>query len=356
MLSSSAPAQQNEREGRCKTFDLSRFIKDIDPRLMPRSSDFSPALVLHGGAGTIPQDDDPSRIAMHKEGLQAALRSGQEALAKGASALDVVQVVICSLEDHPCFNAGHGAVFTANKTHELDAALMCGRTRSCGAVAGVSRVRHPIRLARGVMEKSRHVFLIGQGAHQFAQTLGIEMVDPSFFDTPQRLRAYEKAHLRHTQQPQSEPAEDEKKGTVGAVVLDKAGHLAAGTSTGGITYKSFGRIGDTPIIGAGTFADNQSCAVSCTGTGEEYIRYNVAHELSARMRYLGESVQEAAEHLVHKVLSPGDGGLIAIDAKGEIAMPFNTLGMYRGCADLKGRFEIEIWGARPGAAAVPMDH
>lgn len=323
---------------------------------MVRSSDFSPVLVLHGGAGTIPQDDDPGRIALHQEGLEAALRLGQEALAKGAPALDVVQDVICALEEHPCFNAGHGAVFTANKTHELDASIMCGRTKSCGAVAGVSRVRNPIRLARGVMEQSRHVFLIGDGAHQFGEKLGVEMVEPSFFDTPQRLLSYQKAHQRHMQAPHSDPAEDEKKGTVGAVVLDTQGNLAAGTSTGGITYKSFGRIGDTPIIGAGTFADNQSCAVSCTGTGEEYIRHTIAHELSARMRYLGESVEQAAEHLVRKVLSPGDGGLIAVDAQGRVAMPFNTLGMYRGCADLEGRFEIKIWGAAPGAAAVPMDH
>lgn len=323
---------------------------------MSKRPEAFPVLVLHGGAGTIPKDDDPQRIAAHKAGLERALRQGQQALEKGACAVDVVETVVRILEDDPCFNAGRGAVYTASKTHELDAAIMNGRDRSCGAVAGVSTVRSPITLARKVMEESRHVFLIGQGAQTFAQKMGVEMVEPSFFDTPHRLAAYEKAHLRHTQRPESDPADDEKKGTVGAVVLDRYGCLAAGTSTGGLTYKLFGRVGDTPMVGAGTYADNETCAVSCTGTGEEYIRHTIAHELSARMRYLGESVTQAANHLVRNVLSPGDGGLIAVDRNGEVAMPFNTMGMYRGCADLRGRFEVKIWGAAPGAARPPMDH
>lgn len=319
-------------------------------------SRFTPALVLHGGAGTIPQDDLPERIAAHRRALTHALQHGQSALERGESALDIVEAVICLLEDDPCFNAGKGAVYTASKSHELDAAIMLGDGRRCGAVAGLSKVRNPIKLARKVLECSRHVMMVGQGAHEFARLQGVEMVEPSFFDSPHRLAAYQKAHLRHLQAPDSEPAEDEKKGTVGAVVLDRQGQLAAGTSTGGLTYKSFGRVGDTPLIGAGTFADQESCAVSCTGTGEEYIRYAIAQDLSARMRYLGESLQEAAEHQIHKVLRPGDGGLIAIDRRGNVAMPFNTLGMYRGCADLQGRFEVEIWGAAEGAAAPPMDH
>lgn len=319
-------------------------------------SDFTPALALHGGAGTIPQDDNPERIAAHRNALTQALQQGQAALGRGASALDIVEEVICLLEEDPCFNAGKGSVYTARKSHELDAAIMLGDGRRCGAVAGLSEVRNPIKLARKVLECSRHVMMVGEGAQAFARLHGIEMVDPSFFDSPHRLAAYEKAHLRHLQAPQTEPAEDEKKGTVGAVVLDGKGQLAAGTSTGGLTYKSYGRVGDTPLIGAGTFADQASCAVSCTGTGEEYIRYAIAQDLSARMRYLGESLKEAAEHQIFRVLRPGDGGLIAIDRRGNIAMPFNTLGMYRGCADLQGRFEVQIWGAAQGAAAPPMDH
>lgn len=323
---------------------------------MTKPRDYVPVVVLHGGAGTIPQDDDPQRIAAHKDALERALRLGHEALAQGVSAVEIVQRVVCSLEDDPCFNAGYGAVYTARKTHELDAAIMSGEERSCGAIAAVSRVRNPIVLARKVMEQSEHVFLVGRGAEAFGEQAGVTMVEPSYFDTPQRLAAFERAHRRHTQNPEQPPFEDEKKGTVGAVVLDQQGRLAAGTSTGGLTYKSFGRVGDTPMVGAGTYADKETCAVSCTGTGEEYIRHSIAHELSARMRYLGESVTQAAKHLVHEVLSPGDGGLIAVDAQGNVAMPFNTLGMYRGRADLQGRFEVKIWGAAPGAAPTPMDH
>lgn len=338
------------------TLTPGKELDESTPAFMTNRRDFSPVVVLHGGAGTIPQDDDPQRIAAHQKGLQDALKLGQEALAQGVPAVEIVERVVRSLEEDPCFNAGYGAVFTAQKSHELDAAIMCGESKKCGAIAGVSRVRNPIELAGKVMRESRHVFLVGEGAQSFGEKVGVEMVQPSFFDTPHRLAAYEKAHLRHTQRPHSEPADDEKKGTVGAVVLDKMGNLAAGTSTGGLTYKSFGRVGDTPMIGAGTYANNQTCAVSCTGTGEEYIRHSIAYDLSARMQYLGESLQEAAEHLIFRVLKPGDGGLIAVDAQGNIAMPFNTLGMYRGMADLQGRFEVKIWEPAPGAAATPMDH
>lgn len=300
-----------------------------------------PGLVIHGGAGAIPKDLDPSRVAGYQHSMNAALTAGHQALAQGKEALDIVELVIRLMEDDPLFNAGKGAVLTANKTHELDASIMCGQTMSCGAVAGVTTVRHPITLARKVMTETRHVLLAGQGAEAFAELVGVERVDPSYFLAPGRMEAYERAKARF--EANAKPADEEKKGTVGVVVLDKKGQLAAGTSTGGLTYKKHGRVGDSPIVGAGTYAERHTCAVSCTGTGEEYIRHAVAHEVSARMRLAGESVEQAASYVIHKVLKEGDGGLIAIDHQGNVAMPFNTKGMFRGTANLRGRFEVRIW-------------
>lgn len=292
----------------------------------------------------IPRGWDPAKIKLYQASLREALRTGQQALVQGQRALDVVELVIRLLEDDPLFNAGKGAVLTAKKTHELDASIMCGQTLRCGAVAGVTTVRHPISLARKVMDETRHVLLAGSGAESFADQVGIERVDPSFFFAPGRLEAYERAKARLEQEGVSKPADDEKKGTVGAVVLDQDGNLAAGTSTGGLTYKQYGRVGDSPIVGAGTYADNQTCAVSCTGTGEEFIRHAVAHEISARMRLAGETVQQAAQFVVQKVLKPEDGGVIAIDHRGNVAMPFNTSAMFRGRATLQGPLEVAVWG------------
>lgn len=306
------------------------------------SNSIVPGLAIHGGAGKIPRDWAPAKVEAYKSSLQRALLIGQDALAKGQDALDVVERVIRFLEDDPRFNAGKGAVLTANKTHELDASIMCGRTSRCGAVAGVTTVRHPISLARKVMDETRHVLLAGQGAEAFASVVGVERVEPSYFLAPGRVEAYEKAKARY-EQGSSALADDEKKGTVGAVVLDQKGNLAAGTSTGGLTYKQYGRVGDSPIVGAGTFANNQTCAVSCTGTGEEYIRNAVAHEVSARMRLAGESVEQAASHVIHQVLQPGDGGLIALDHRGNIAMPFNTSAMFRGSVRLQGAPRVGVW-------------
>lgn len=292
----------------------------------------------------IPRDWDPVKVKAYQASLRGALVAGKEALAQGREALDVVELVIRLLEDDPRFNAGKGAVLTANKTHELDASIMCGRTLRCGAVAGVTTVRNPISLARKVMDETRHVLLAGPGAEAFADLVGVERVDPSYFLAPGRMEAYERAKAR-IEQSGTKIADDEKKGTVGAVVLDNKGHLAAGTSTGGLTYKKHGRVGDSPIVGAGTYADDRTCAVSCTGTGEEYIRHAVAHEISARMRLAGETVQQAAQFVIHKVLKPEDGGLIAIDHRGNVAMPFNTSAMFRGRANLQGVQEVAIWDA-----------
>lgn len=312
----------------------------------PSSSDFIPGIVIHAGAGSLPRDIDPALAEDFRASLRSALKLGQQALAEGQAALDIVERVVRHLEEDPHFNAGRGSVYTANKDHELDASIMCGQTLACGAVAGVKTVKHPISLARKVMQDTRHVLLAGPGAEAFADLAGVERVANSYFDTPSRLKAYQKAKARYEKRAteQSPAADDEKKGTVGAAVLDQQGRLAAGTSTGGLTYKKHGRVGDSPIVGAGTYADKRSCALSCTGTGEEYIRHAIAHEVSAQMRIGGKSLKEAADHAIHKVLKAGDGGLVAIDARGNIAMPFNTQGMFRGAANLRGRFEIGIWG------------
>ena len=294
------------------------------------------AIALHGGAGVIPRSTDEESRAQHLESLTRALTLGRDLLRDGADSLDVVEQVVRLLEDDPQFNAGRGAVFTHDGTHELDASIMDGRTLACGAVTGVRTVKNPISLARRVMEETPHVFLATDGAEEFATDMGVERVDPSYFFTERRRRQLDDA-LEKDGKP------SRGGGTVGAVALDVHGNLAAATSTGGTTSKRWGRVGDSPVIGAGTYADNRTCAVSCTGTGEEFIRHSVAHSVSAQMEHGGRTLQEAAEHVVFEVLRPGDGGLIAVGHDGSIVMAFNTQGMFRGAADSEGRFEVKIW-------------
>lgn len=282
-------------------------------------------MVIHGGAGNISAADmAPDMAKAYNDKMKEALRAGEDVLAGGGYALDAVIASVRVLEDSPLFNSAKGAVYNAEGKHELDASVMDGRTEKAGAVAGTSIIKNPILAARLVMDSSNHVLLSGKGADEFARSYGLEIVDNSYFDTERSYQEY----LRVKQRTDSEG----RKGTVGAVALDKNGNLAAATSTGGMTYKRYGRIGDSPIIGAGTYANNESCAVSCTGHGEYFIRNSVAYDVSARMLYLNETVNEAAEFIINKKLKEqgGTGGLIAVDKEGNISMPFNTKGMYRG--------------------------
>jgi L-asparaginase / beta-aspartyl-peptidase len=299
------------------------------------------AIAIHGGAGTIPHDMDAATKRVYLTALETALGRGSETLAAGGSALDAVQKVLLYLEDDPNFNASKGAVFTHEGTHELDAAIMDGATLNAGAVAAVRTVRHPIALARLVMERSPHVLLVGDGAEAFATEMGVERVENSWFDTPRRRLQLEEALEKERRE--RKPGEGEKeKGTVGAVALDQAGHLAAATSTGGLTNKRFGRVGDSPIVGAGTYADDRSCAISGTGTGEQFIRHTVARSIAARMQFLGEPLEQAEKAVIGE-LAPGDGGVIGVAHDGSIAFVFNSEAMLRGAADSSGRFELGIW-------------
>ncbi|MDE0961333.1 MAG: isoaspartyl peptidase/L-asparaginase [Planctomycetota bacterium] len=287
------------------------------------------AIAIHGGAGALSKGAPEEEQRAYRESLQSALTIGAGILQNGGEGLDAVEQVIRFLEDDPLFNAGLGAVFNSQGKHELDASIMDGSDLSCGAVAGVRTVRHPITLARKVMTDTRHVLFAGEGAETFASQCGVELVENSFFSTNRRREQW-------TQRRKP------KKGTVGVAVLDRQGHLAAGTSTGGMTDKRWGRVGDSPIIGAGTYADDRACAVSCTGTGEEYIRHAVAHSVAARMMLAGQDLQSACDAMIHEVLQPDDGGLIAVDAAGNIAFSYSTQGMYRAAADSSGRFEVGI--------------
>jgi beta-aspartyl-peptidase (threonine type) len=305
-------------------------------------------LVIHGGAGTINrQNMTAEREKEYRAALDTVLGIGHGVLVKGGSSLDAVEACVRWMEDSPLFNAGKGAVFTHEGKNELDAAIMNGKNRMAGAVAGVTIIKNPITAARAVMEKSKHVLLIGRGAELFATKMGLEIVDPSYFWTERRWKSLQEELLKE-QKPQAllETDIENRVGTVGAVALDKDGNLAAATSTGGTTNKQFGRVGDAPIIGAGTFADNESCAVSATGTGEFFIRWSVAHEIAALMKYKGLSVQQAGDQVINKTLKavPGaDGGVIALDAKGNFAMPFNTEGMYRGWIGADGVPHVAIY-------------
>jgi len=291
-------------------------------------------IVIHGGAGTISEDMPDSVKEAYLNSLKKALQIGKDILAKGGTSLDAVEKVINYFENDPKFNAGIGAVYTSAGTHEMDAAIMDGRDLSCGAVAGVEHIPHPISLARLVMEKTPHVLLAYQGAENFAESMGIKLVPQSYFDTPERLKQL---------QDYKKKLEEGKHGTVGCAALDKYGNLAAGTSTGGMTNKLPGRIGDSPLIGDGTYANNKTCAVSCTGWGEKFIKHTVAFNVSALIEYKGMTLKQAADEMIYKQLDPNDGGLIAVDKNGNYAMPFSTSGMFRGVANSSGTFEVKIW-------------
>ena len=292
-------------------------------------------LVIHGGAGVIerarmtPEKDRDIRAALNR-----ALETGSRILESGGNALDAVEATVKVLEDDPNFNAGRGAVFTWDETNELDASIMDGRNRAAGAIAGVTATKNPITLARAVMEKSQHVFLTGEGADQFSSEQGLEQVPPAYYATPERRRQLEEFKSKNVSALEVEY----KYGTVGAVALDTNGHVAAATSTGGMTGKRWDRIGDSPVIGAGTYADDRACAVSATGHGEFFIRVGVAHEICARIRMNGMTGQAAADSVMAEVKSlGGDGGVIVVTPKGEMVYSFNTPGMYRGKASKAGR-------------------
>ena len=308
-------------------------------------------LVVHGGAGTIERSKmTPEREREYRAGLERALTAGYEILKRGGSSLDATEAAVRVLENDPHFNAGKGAVFTSAGTIELDAAIMDGKTLKAGAVAAIKRIKNPVSLARLVMEKSGHVMMDGEGAEAFAEENGVELLpDQKYFYTQERWDALQKikaAEKRRTGRAGKAfvITDQDRHGTVGAVALDQNGDLAAATSTGGTTNKRPGRVGDTPVIGAGTYANNATCAVSATGDGEYFIRATVGHDVSALMEYRGMSLKEAAQTALEKVARlGGTGGLIAIDSKGNIALPFNTSGMYRGYVDPNGKFVVEIY-------------
>jgi L-asparaginase / beta-aspartyl-peptidase len=288
-------------------------------------------LVIHGGAGVMNKSDFPPELEKeYLDKLQEALDSGEAILKSGGTSLDAVTAAIIIMENSPLFNAGKGAVFAETGENEMDAAIMDGRDLSAGAVAGVRTIKNPVTAARKVMEESKHVLLVRDGAEKFAREHGVGIVDPSYFFTQKRYDALMKA---------------QKHGTVGAVALDKAGNLAAATSTGGMTNKMTGRVGDTPIIGSGTYANNKTCAVSATGHGEFFMRYTVAHDISALMEYKGMTLEEAANEVIfNKLLSAGGtGGIIAVDKDGNYTMTFNTSGMFRGAVISKGQKSVAIF-------------
>lgn len=302
-------------------------------------------LVIHGGAGVERASMTEGEEKAARAALETALRAGHAALAAGKPALDAVSAAILVLEDAPEFNAGRGAVFTHDGKNELDAAIMDGATRRAGAIAGVQRIKNPIALARAVMEKSPHVMMTGAGAEAFAQSIGMALVDPSYFRTEKRWQQLQKALQEEKDKKAHADVETAKHfGTVGAVALDAQGHLAAGTSTGGMTNKRYGRVGDSPIIGAGTYA-NARCAVSGTGWGEYYIRAVAAHDICARVEYAGQSAREAGDAVINREIprAGGDGGAIVLTNDGRFALPFNTEGMYRGWIGADGVPHVAIY-------------
>ncbi len=350
------------------------FSACISPMLLAQGAADKITLVIHGGAGTITRKNmSPEREKAYREKLEESLRTGFEVLKKGGTSLDAVEASIRVMEDSPLFNAGKGAVFTHEGKNEMDASIMDGATLKAGAIAGVTTIRNPISTARKVMDKSAHVMLTGKGAEEFAKLQGETIVDPSYFYTESRWNALQRAiqqesvDLDHTEKKKEEkPAEAPKKagklglrqkeedlifsegkkfGTVGCVALDQYGNLSAGTSTGGMTNKRWNRVGDAPIIGAGTYANNATCAISATGHGEFFIRAVVGHDVSALMEYKGLSLKEAADEVVMKKLVKmgGEGGLVAVDKNGNVAMPFNSEGMYRGYIKADGTVVVEIY-------------
>ena len=303
-------------------------------------------IAIHGGAGTIARHLlNEEKQQQYEEGLQAALDAGFSVLAKDGSALDAVTAAVISLEDCPLFNAGRGSVFNHEGHHEMDASLMRGDNRDAGAVAGVRNVKNPILLARAVMEHSEHVLLSGAGAEAFAREQSLVFEPDTYFYDAFRYAQYQEALAAGRVQLDHSAAGDRKFSTVGAVALDSKGHICAATSTGGMTNKKYGRIGDTPVIGAGTYANDLTCAVSCTGHGELFLRQVVAHQVHCLMAYKSLSLQEACDQVVMQdlVAIGGEGGLVAVDAKGNIAMPFNSEGMYRGCRSSEGINTVQIY-------------
>ncbi|TJZ89450.1 isoaspartyl peptidase/L-asparaginase [Paracoccus gahaiensis] len=303
------------------------------------------SLAVHGGAGTILRHTMTDDLeARYHAGLRRALQAGHDVLSQAGTALDAVTAAVCVLEDEPLFNAGRGAVFTSEGRQEMDAAVMDGATRKAGAVAGIMGPRNPILAARAVMERTDHVLLIGPNALQVARDAGLSFEDAPYFFTQQRWDALQTTlEMRRNGIDDADPAR--RHGTVGAVARDTHCNLAAATSTGGMTAKSPGRVGDTPLIGAGTYADNNTCAVSGTGHGEIFIRWHAASEIAARMRHAGQSLAEAAHHVVMHDLgsNDGSGGIIAVDAQGNLSLPFNCEGMYRGTVTQKSDFRTSIY-------------
>jgi beta-aspartyl-peptidase (threonine type) len=316
---------------------------------------------VHGGAGVIARDKLTADVVRDvRAGLQSALDAGYEIFKRSGSSLDAVEAAIRRMEDAPVFNAGRGAALTRDQTVELDATIMSGKNRQAGAVAAVSRIKNPITAARAVMEKSGHVMIIGEGAEKFAREIGLAMEEPDYFKTPSRLRALEEklrakpnrgdparqTGARSSLEPTPDnPLQDHRLGTVGAVALDAAGNLAAGTSTGGITGKRIGRVGDSPIIGAGTYADNRTCAISATGDGEYFIRTGCARTIAALIEYKGLSVGDASQAVLFDQIKPlgGEGGVIVLDANGNLSFTFTTSGMYRGYVTENGDKKVLIY-------------
>ncbi len=304
------------------------------------------SIAIHGGAGTIHKSQmSDEKEAAYREALSLALNKGHDSLAEGNSALDAVEIAVSSLEDSPLFNAGKGAVFTHESKHEMDASIMEGKSLSAGAVAGVEGIKNPIQLARKIMEASDHVFLAGNGALEFAKEQGFSLMSDEYFYDELRYQQWQEALKNDVVQLDHSPLKEEKFGTVGAVAFDQSGNVAAATSTGGMTNKKFGRVGDSPMIGAGNYANNNTCAVSCTGSGEFFIRGVVAYDVSCLMEYKGLSLSEACKEVVHNRLLKigGDGGLIAVDNTGALCLDFNTDGMYRGWKKSSGEELIEIY-------------
>jgi L-asparaginase / beta-aspartyl-peptidase len=312
------------------------------------------SIVIHGGAGTILKEDmTPELEAAYTKGLDEALSAGYAVLEEGGTATNAVKAAIVILEDNLLFNAGRGSVFTKKGVQEMDAAIMDGSTMEAGAIAAVRNVRNPIELAEEVMYKSNHVFLSGKGANDFAIKQGIKLEPDEFFfsqfryDQWKALRDSDNYSLDHTHQGLEELMKDKKFGTVGAAACDANGNIAAGTSTGGMTNKKYGRIGDSPIIGAGTYADNKTCAISCTGHGEPFIKAVAAYDVAARMQYKNLNLHNAMKEVVHTKLIEldGEGGMIGVDAEGNVAMMFNSAGMYRAMQNSKGEKQIGIYKA-----------
>ena len=341
----------------CKNISESTTENSSEKSTGPQVETADFAIIIHGGAGTILKKNmTPEKEAAYKAKLEEAIKVGYEILKNGGSSLDAVEKTINVLEDSPLFNAGKGAVFTNAETNELDASIMDGKTLNAGASAGTTTVRNPINLARAIMERSKHVMLSGKGAEIFAEEQGLTLVDPSYFYTENRLESLKRVKAWEAQNSGKVDTEsaylnfydadikNAKFGTVGCAALDKNGNLAAGTSTGGMTNKRYGRIGDAPIIGSGTYANNATCAVSSTGWGEYFIRAQVAHDISALMEYKGLSLKDAAKIVLDKVKAlGGDGGIVAVDKNGNMVADFNTAGMYRATMNDKGELTIGIY-------------